>query len=90
MKTFFAALAICFSTAASSACYMIYTPSNELVWRDALPPVPMNSASVSHEVRKKVPGGHLVIIQDDSAPCLSMDLTKRTTLRQKAEEMKYD
>ena len=90
MKTFFALLALCFSTAASSACYMIYAPSNELVWRDALPPVPMDSVSISHEVRKKVPAGHMVIIQDDSAPCLSLDLTTRTTLRKKAEGMKYD
>ena len=91
MKTIFALLALSVSTAASAACYLIYTPANELVWRSSTPPVAMDTLSINDAVRKLVPKGHLVISNHDSAPCPALDLTApRKTMRQKAAEMKYD
>jgi len=91
MKIIFALLALSVSTAASSACYVIYSSSNEMVWQGTSPPVPMNSVSISDEVQKKVPKGHMVIISNEAAPCPAIDFTMpRKTMRQKAEEMKYD
>ncbi len=91
MKTLFALLALSVSTAAFSACYLIYTPNNELVWQGATPPVPMNATSISNEVQKLVPKGHMVITEDASAPCHPLDLTTpNRTMRQKAKEIKYD
>lgn len=91
MKTILALLAFFGSTAASAACYLIYTPANELVWRGNTPPVAMDTLELNAAVRKIVPDGHLVISNDDAAPCAALDLTSpRKTMRQKAEEMKYD
>ena len=90
MKTIFALLAFSVSTAATSACYVIYSPSNEVVWQGTSPPVLMNSVSLNDEVQRKVPKGHLVIINIDPTQCPAFDLTTKTTMRQKAEEMKYD
>jgi len=91
MKTIFALLALSVSTAAFSECYSIYSSSNELVWQSTVPPVPMNTASLSAEVQKKVPKGHLVISTDAMGLCPVVDLTApRKTMRDKAEEMKYD
>jgi hypothetical protein len=91
MKTIFALLVLFVSTAASAACYQIYTPANELVWRRTTPPVPMDTAALNDAVRKKVAGGHLIISGDHTEPCTALDLTKpRKTMRQKAAEMKYD
>lgn len=90
MKIIFALLAFAVSTAASSECYSIYTPSNELVWQGTTPPVLMDTLSISEKVQKLVPKGHMVIADSDAARCPLVDLTVRTTMRQKAEEMKND
>ena len=91
MKTILALLAFSVSTAASAACYLIYTPANELVWRSSTPPVAMDTLSINEAVRKLVPNGHLVISNHDGSPCPALDLTvPRKTMRQRAEEMKYD
>lgn len=91
MKTIFALLAFAVSTSASSACYLIYTSANELVWQGSAPPVRMDTLLLDAEVQKRVPKGHLVIINDPGAPCPRLDLiAPRKTMRQKAEEMKND
>ena len=91
MKTMIASVALVFSSAAMAECYSIYTSSNELVWQSMQPPVPMNTLSIDREVQKMVPKGHLVVTNDMTAQCPSVDLTKpRKTMRDKAEEMKYD
>lgn len=91
MKTIFAFLALACSTAAFPACYLIYTPANEIVWRGTSPPVAMDTAALNAAIQKMVPRGHLIVSNDDKAPCLPLDLTQpRKTMRQKAEEMKYD
>ena len=91
MKTIFAFLALACSTAAFPACYLVYTPANEIVWRGTSPPVAMDTAALNAAVQKIVPMGHLIVSNDDKAPCLALDLTQpRKTMRQKAEEMKYD
>lgn len=89
MKTIFAVAAFFLSTAAGAACYLIYSPANELVWRGTTPPVAMDTAALNAAVQKKVPQGHLVVSNDDKAPCSALDLTTpRKTLRQKAAEMR--
>jgi len=91
MKTIFVFLALALSTAAFPACYLIYTPANEVVWRGTRPPVAMDGPSLNAAVQKIAPKGHLVVSNDDKAPCPALDLTQpRKTMRQKAEEMKYD
>ena len=90
MKTIFAVLALSLSTAASSACYLIYTPASELVWRGTTPPVAMDTVSLNDAVQKKVPKGHLVISNNDSERCPTLDLTTpRKTMRQRTEEVNY-
>jgi hypothetical protein len=91
MKIIFALLMLFVSTAASSACYLIYAPTNELVWRGTMPPVAMDTVSLNAAVQKKVPKGHLVVSNPDDKSCQALDLTvPRKTMRQRAEEMKYD
>ncbi len=91
MKTIFALMALACSSAALAECYSIYTSSNELVWQNTYAPVPMNTPSLDKEVQKKVPKGHMVITNDMAAPCPSVDFVKpRKTMRDKAEEIKYD
>lgn len=89
MKAIFAIMALSVSTTAFATCYQIYAPSNELVWQGTSAPVPMDTASLDKEVQKMVPKGHMVIISN-TTPCPAVDLTKRTTLRQKVEAMKND
>lgn len=76
MKTILALLALAVSTTASAACYMIYAPSNELVWRGTAAPVRMDKASLKDEINKIVPKGHMVI-SADRASCYELDLTKQ-------------
>ncbi len=91
MKTFIALLTFVVSTAASAACYFIYSPSNEVVWRGMSAPVAMDSLALHREVQKLVPKGHLVISNDAEALCSPLDLTApRKTMRDRAEEMKND
>jgi hypothetical protein len=90
MKTIFALVALAFSTVASSACFLIYTPSNELVWRSNTPPVSMDKLALDDEVNRLVPKGHLVIVDTAGMNCPNLDLTTRTTMRQIAEKIKYD
>jgi hypothetical protein len=91
MKAIFAVLAFLVSTTASSACYLIYSPTNEVVWRGTVPPVAMDVVSIDAEVHKKVPKGHLVINTDSEQYCSALDLTvPRKTLRDRVEETKYD
>ena len=90
MKTIFALLALSISTAASSACYMVYSPSNELVWRGTAAPVRMDAVSLKDEINKLVPKGHMVV-SSETATCYALDLTTpRKTMSDKAEEIKYD
>ena len=89
MKTIFALIALAFSTAASSACYLIYTPSNELVWRGNTVPVSMENLSLDNEVQKMVPKGHLVIVDTLDALCTRVDLTKQA-LKKEPEETKFE
>lgn len=88
MKTIFALLALLVSPAALSACYLIYAPSNELVWRGPAAPVPMDTLLIHDEIQKMVPNGQMVILQDYSGSCSPLDLTgPRKTMRDKAREM---
>lgn len=90
MKTIFALLALFASTAASSACYLIYTPSNELVWRGTAAPVRMDAVSLKDEINKVAPKGHMVV-SGDVASCYELDLTtERKTMRDKADDIRYD
>jgi hypothetical protein len=50
----------------------------------------MDRGSLKDEVQKKVPEGHMVVVNNDTVPCYPLDLTTRTTMRQKAKEMKRD
>ena len=89
MKIIFALLTLCVSSTAFSACYQIYSPSNELVWRGTSPPVSMDTISINEEVNKMVPKGHLVISSDAASPCFPLDFTvPRKTMKQKVKEMK--
>jgi hypothetical protein len=91
MKTIFVLLLLAFSGASSAACYLIYTPANELVWRRGTPPVRMDTLSINDEVQRIVPKGHMVIGNMTPEECPDFDLTAPDrTMRQKAEEMKYD
>jgi hypothetical protein len=86
MKTILALLALSASTAASAACYMIYSPTNELVWQGPTPPVKMDAYSLSDEVRKIVPNGHLVINSEPFASCPPLDVTAPRTAMQQGED----
>jgi len=90
MKTIFALLALVVSTAASSTCYMILTPSNEVVWQGSSAPVSMDKVALDAEVQKLVPQGHLIIIDISATPCPSLDLTARVTTREKVGKTKFD
>ncbi len=90
MKTIFALVALAFSTAASSSCFLIYSPSNELVWRGNTAPVSMEKLSIDDEVQKMEPKGHLIIVETVGAPCSNLDLTTQTTAKQKTEKTKSD
>jgi hypothetical protein len=74
MKMILALLALSFSAAAPAAgCYQIFSSSNVLVWQGTKPPVPLDRPEIDDEVRKLVPGGHLIIVDDRSAPCQLID-----------------
>lgn len=89
MKTLFALLALTVSTAASSACYMVYSSSNELVWRGTSTPVRMDAYSLKDEINKIVPKGHMVVT-NDMASCFPLDsTTPRKTMYDRAEEPKH-
>lgn len=75
MRTFFALLALSFSPAALSACYQIYSGSNQLVWQSEQPPFRMDRLSIDGEVKKMVPNGHMVIVDDRRTPCPTFDDT---------------
>lgn len=90
MKTILALLALTFSTAAFSACYMIYAPTNELVWRGTTPPVRMDAFSLSDEVRKMVPNGHLVINSEPFALCPPLDTAAPETAMRHDDETASD
>jgi hypothetical protein len=74
MKILFALLAFSFSAAASaSVCYQIYSPANTLVWQGDRPPIELDHPTIEDEVKKMVPNGHLIIVDDSTAPCLPID-----------------
>ncbi|MDR3299827.1 MAG: hypothetical protein LBU43_07475 [Candidatus Accumulibacter sp.] len=74
MKTIAALLALTFSaTASATMCYQIFSSSNVLVWQGNRPPVQLDRPSIEDEVRKMVPGGHLIIVEEQSAPCQPVD-----------------
>ena len=75
MKTAFTILAFFFSSSAMATCYQIFAPSNELLWQGTQPPVAMDTLSLGDEVKKIVPNGHLVIVDDRQTPCPSFDAT---------------
>jgi hypothetical protein len=91
MKTIFALLLLAVSGAASAACYLIYTPDNQLVWRRTTAPVRMDTLSINDEVQRIVPKGHMVIGNMTEDECPEYDVTgPDRTMRKTAEEMKYD
>jgi hypothetical protein len=71
-------LALSFSTVASAAmCYQIFSSANALVWQGKTPPVVLDSLDLNDEVKKMVPGGHLIIVDDqNAAPCQPVDTTQ--------------
>lgn len=87
MKIVFAVMALLFSSAATSACYQIFSPSNEVVWQGNQPPVAMDTLAIADEVKKIVPNGHLVVVDDRMAPCHPLDATGgKAAQYQKARE----
>lgn len=86
MKTVFALLALLFSSAAMSACYQIYSPTNQLVWQGNQPPFAMDQLALNDQVMKIVPNGHLIIVDDRTAPCYAFDATGRRAEQQRARE----
>ncbi|MDR1935117.1 MAG: hypothetical protein LBS49_05985 [Candidatus Accumulibacter sp.] len=87
MKTILALLALSFSAAASAtACYQIYSPSNTLVWQGQRPPISMDRPDLDEEVKKMVPGGHLIVIDDRSVPCQSIDATSKRPFSQAGKD----
>jgi hypothetical protein len=74
MKMILALLAFSFSAAVHAAgCYQIFSSSNVLMWQGAQPPVPLDRPEIDDEVKKMVPDGHLIIVDDRSTPCLAVD-----------------
>jgi hypothetical protein len=74
MKMIVALLALSFSTAASAAgCYQIFTSSNVLVWQGIKSPIPLDRPAIDDEVKKMVPDGHLIIVDDQGGPCPAVD-----------------
>jgi hypothetical protein len=74
MKTVFALSAFFLSSVAAAACYQIFSPSGVLVWQGNQPPVAMDNPSLGDEVKRIVPGGHLVIVEGQ-VPCRALDTT---------------
>ena len=52
-----------FSTTASAACYLVYAPDGQIVYRDAEPPVDM-SRPLHQTVPSVMPGARLVFSAD--------------------------
>lgn len=74
---------------AFAACYMVFTPANELVWRAPTPPVAMDTLALDAAVHRIVPHGHLIISNNDATPCRVLDLTApRKTLQQQVAQEK--
>lgn len=86
MKTAFALLALSFSSAAVSACYQIYSPTNQMVWQGSQPPFAMDQLALNDEVKKIVPNGHLIIVDERTAPCHAFDATGGKAEQQQANE----
>lgn len=77
---------------AQAKCYSIYSPSGELVYSsDVLPfPFPEQFDAFSDSVNKIIPGGHLIISDDEKSrhkPCLHLD---KVTLKAKEELKKIE
>lgn len=91
MKAVFASFALFLSSFAYAACYMIYTPANELVWRAPTPPVAMDTLALDAAVHRIVPHGHLIISGNDGASCPLLDLTgPRKTLQEQVAQEKNE
>ena len=91
MKTVLVVLALLLSSSAQAACYLIYTPANELVWRAPTPPVAMDTLALDAAVQRIVPRGHLVISNNDAQPCPVLDLTvARKTLQERLAQEKNE
>lgn len=86
MKTVFALLVLSFSSAATAACYQILLPSNEVVWQGRRPPIAMDTLSLNEEVRKIVPNGHLIVVDNWMAPCPAFDNTAAGRAAQRRAE----
>ncbi|MDR2788252.1 MAG: hypothetical protein LBD06_07825 [Candidatus Accumulibacter sp.] len=84
MKTILGLLALSFSAAAPAAtvCYQIYSSSNTLVWQGSQPPVRLDRPAIEDEVKKMVPGGHLIIVDDHGSLCQPIDTRPGKTSRQ--------
>lgn len=81
-----AALAVAaslFSTAASANCYVVYGPGDEIVYRDAEPPVDL-SRPLHQTVPQALPGGRLVF-SPDSFGC-DVPINRLATLQARAAE----
>lgn len=79
MKNILVLLTLVVSTSAFPACYMIYGPSNDLVWAGPRPPVPMDTLSINDEVQIIVPQGHMVIVFNvslDAGACYGITPTE--------------
>ena len=72
MRAILIVLAACFSPAALSVCYQIFDSSNRLAWQGDEPPVAMNRLDLDDEVKRIVPGGHLIIVDDQQTTCRPM------------------
>jgi hypothetical protein len=79
MKIILALLALSFSTAVAAAgCYQIFTSSNVLVWQGTKPPVPLDRPEIDEEVKKIAPDGHLIIVDDQNAPCQTVNTLRKS------------
>ncbi len=59
-----ALFAVCTSQAASAACYVLYGPDKQIIYRDDQPPVDM-SYQLHQTVPQVVPGGTMVFSPDE-------------------------
>jgi hypothetical protein len=82
-KTILSLLVLSFSTAVSaSVCHQIYSSSDVLVWQGIKPPVRLDRPTIEEEVKKMVPDGHLIIIDNHSASCPPVDTRSESRSQQ--------
>lgn len=62
-----ALVAACFSQTASAACYVVYSPAKEIIYRSPEPPVDMSYQI--HEVLPRVAPGSTLVFTLDNHGC---------------------